>query len=30
LEHCEALGRSMIEAAAFGRTLLALTSTATA
>ena len=29
LKHCEALGRSMIEAAAFGRTLLALTSTAT-
>lgn len=29
LEHCEALGRSMIEAATFGRTLLALTSTAT-
>ena len=28
LEHCEALGRSMIEAATFGRTLLALTSTA--
>ncbi len=29
LDICEALGRSMIEAAAFGRTLLALTSTAT-
>ena len=29
LEHCEALGRSMIEAATFGRVLLALTSTAT-
>ena len=29
IQHCEALGRSMIEAAAFGRTLLALTSTAT-
>ena len=29
LEHCEALGRSMIEAATFGRTLLALTSSAT-
>ena len=29
LKHCETLGRSMIEAAAFGRTLLALTSTAT-
>ena len=28
LDQCEALGRSMIEAAAFGRTLLALTSTA--
>ena len=28
LEHCEALGRSMIEAAAFGRTLLALTAAA--
>jgi hypothetical protein len=27
LDHCEALGRSMIEAAHFGRTLLALTST---
>ena len=27
LETCEALGRSMIEAAAFGRSLLALTST---
>ena len=28
LDTCEALGRSLIEAAAFGRTLLALTSTA--
>lgn len=30
LDTCEALGRSMIEAAAFGRTLIALTSTAAA
>ena len=29
LETCEALGRSLLEAAAFGRTLLALTSTKT-